>query len=119
VILLVLQVILSMLVYIYICYMMHNLHANIANININNKQTKGPTATSFLAYLNTKKKAKHLYKMKDKAQYGWRTSFKRLHESIFINPCSETGRRLSGGGNVTVCRDIEDPVECDVRKRNL
>ena len=38
---------------------------------------QGPTATAFIAYLNTKGKAKKIYKLKDKAQYGWRSVFKK------------------------------------------
>eukprot|EP00615_Pteridomonas_danica_P014359 CAMPEP_0114411178 /NCGR_PEP_ID=MMETSP0102-20121206/24513_1 /TAXON_ID=38822 ORGANISM="Pteridomonas danica, Strain PT" /NCGR_SAMPLE_ID=MMETSP0102 /ASSEMBLY_ACC=CAM_ASM_000212 /LENGTH=296 /DNA_ID=CAMNT_0001579047 /DNA_START=192 /DNA_END=1078 /DNA_ORIENTATION=- len=49
--------------------------------------------------------------MKDKAQFGWRSVFKHVHESVYIDKCSE-GRRLNEA-NTTVCRDIEDPIECE------
>jgi hypothetical protein len=72
---------------------------------------QGPTATAFLAYLNSKHKAKKLYKLKDKAQFGWRSAFRHVHDSLYIDQCSE-GRRLAAT-NETVCRDIEDPILCE------
>ena len=73
---------------------------------------QGPTATSFLAYLNSKGIAKKLYKLKDKAQYGYRDIFKHTHESLNPDSCLPAGVALNGTLLEKTCEDLEDEASC-------
>jgi len=78
---------------------------------------QGPTATAYLGYLSTNAKAKKLYKLKDKAQYGWRSAFKHVHESKTLSACIAAGiADVNGTLLETQCHDMEDAESCAAKE---
>lgn len=71
---------------------------------------KGPSATSYFAYLGDRYTS--LYAILDRADYGWRSAFKRVHKRQ--NMCTLTGDENSTTPIGPVrCRSMEDPVLCN------